>query len=94
MINRISKPNGYYHVNVADGNPTGKWFGFKVENDCIFTKLRGNDNKGALKIFTTAFNIAGKTLKSGTEMTCGQGEVISSVQLSLGSIVLFNLVEG
>jgi hypothetical protein len=69
------------------GANTGRWQGFVVNADAVVSAAL---DKNAASVMTT-LGLTGVTLKQGTFISLPEGDYFSSITLTSGSIVAYNV---
>ena len=66
---------------------TGRWQGFVVNADAVISAMLDQDDNSLM----TALGLSGVTLSAGTFISVPNGQAITSITLSSGSVVMYNV---
>lgn len=66
---------------------TGKFRGFVVNSDAVVSAILDKNGSSLM----TAIGLSGVTLKQGSYISVADGDYISSITLTSGSIIAYNL---
>ena len=66
---------------------TGQFRGFVVNSDAVVSAILDKDGSSLM----TAIGLSGVTLKQGAYISVADGDYISSITLTSGSIIAYNL---
>ena len=79
-------------VGVFDTNAkTGRFFGFTINADAVVSAMTITKKDGTTTDGVTVMNISGATLKQGIFFPVEHSTYISSITLTSGSIILYNV---
>ncbi len=70
---------------------TGSFRGFVVNAACVISALSGVDNGGVTLNLLTQIGLTGVTLNQGVYIPVADGVSITSITLSSGSVVMYNI---
>lgn len=70
---------------------TGRFRGFVVNSSCIVSALSGIDNGGVTLDLLTQIGLAAVTLNQGIYISVPDGVEITSITLSSGSVIMYNV---
>ena len=70
---------------------TGNFRGFSVNAACVVAALTGLDQNGDAVDFRAAIGLAGVTLAIGSVITVADHNVITSITLTSGSVIMRNI---
>jgi hypothetical protein len=70
---------------------TGSFRGFVVNAACVVSALSGTDTGGQTLNLLTQIGLSGVTLNQGIYIPVVDGTVITSITLTSGSVVMYNI---
>jgi hypothetical protein len=87
-ISSTSFSAGYTGCKVVSNTSanTGKFRGFVVNFDCVVSELLDKDGSSLM----SAINLTGVTLNQGSFISVADGDYISSITLTSGSVIMYN----